>query len=63
MEVAVATLSVVICLALAVVLAVRDAGGVPPAPSRWRVVIAGVEGALWLAVAVVAAPTLWELLT
>jgi hypothetical protein len=63
MEVAVATLSVVICLALASLLVVQDSGGVAPAHSRWPVAVVAVEGALWLAVAAIAAPTLWDLLT
>jgi hypothetical protein len=63
MEVAVATLGVMICLALAGVLVVRDSGGVPPPPSRWRVVTTLIEGVLWIAVAVFVAPALWELVT
>jgi UPF0716 family protein affecting phage T7 exclusion len=63
MEVVVATLSVIICLALAGLLLIRDSGAGRLAQNRWRTGMLAVEGALWLAAAVVVAPTLWDLLS
>ena len=57
-----AALSVAICLVLAGIMIWRDAGGAP-AVSRWRIAIAVVEGALWIAAALIVAPTLWGLLS
>lgn len=58
-----AALSVAVCLFLGGLMIMRDAGGVPSLPSRRGVVITLVEAVLWIAAAVVAAPTLWELLS
>jgi hypothetical protein len=62
MEIAVATLSVVICLALAGLMAIRDSGATVGG-NRWRIAAVAVEGALCLAAVVVVAPTLWGLLS
>jgi hypothetical protein len=63
LEAAVTVLAALICLAVAGLAMVRDCGGVPAAPSQWRTPVAVAEGALWMAVATVAAPQLWGLLT
>jgi hypothetical protein len=62
MEMDVATLSVVICLALAGLLIHRDSGAMP-GQNPWRTGVLVVEAALWIAAATVVAPTLWKLLT
>ena len=59
-----APLSIAICLALAGLMVARDADAVPSVSSnRWGVVVTFAEAVLWIAAALVVAPTLWNLLS
>ena len=58
-----APLSIAICLTLAGLMVVRDAGAVPSASGKWGVVVSIVEAVLWIAAALIVAPTLWKLMS
>jgi hypothetical protein len=58
----VAVVSVVVCLILVGILIVRDAGKASPA-RRWSTGLVVLECLLWIAAALIAAPTLWGLLS
>jgi hypothetical protein len=58
----VAAVSVVLCLVLASLMIVRDAGKAPSA-GRWSIGLALLECLLWITAALVVAPTLWGLLS